>query len=407
MFKKTGLLTGAISLSFVLAACGGGNEEGGNENTDGGNAGGNDAVENNGGNEGGDGEAADVDPQEWRFVVEETQGQVQYVYAQEFADLVSEKSDGALTIDVYEFGALGSEVDQVEQLTDGTVEFAIISPGFTGTLVPEGNIFALQFLFGDDQRTNQDILNESEAINDMLASRYEEQGIMPLSFWTEGAMQWTSNDVQLTSPEDFEGFQMRTQESPLILESYEAYGANPTAMSWGELYTGLQQGQVDGQENPIFFIADANFNEVQDYMTISNHNMYVTMTTVNPEFYEGLGDAERSIIDEAVEEMRDRGFDIQEEQNNDFLSDIEDDSENPTEIYELTEEERDAFRELAMPVRDFYRENGGDMAGEILDQLEQDIEDMSGESTEPEGDAEENGGEENMEEDAGNEEDAE
>ncbi|SDO42955.1 DctP family TRAP transporter solute-binding subunit [Alkalicoccus daliensis] len=384
MLKKTGLLTGALSLGLVLAACGNdGNNEGNNGAADdGANNTANDTNTNNADNgedaEGNTGETVDVDPQEWRFVVEETQGQVQYVYAQEFADLVSEKSDGALTIDVYEFGALGSEVDQVEQLTDGVVEFAIISPGFTGTLVPEGNIFALQFLFTDDQQMNQDILNESEAINEHLAPLYEEQGIMPLSFWTEGAMQWTGNS-ELRTPDDFDGFQMRTQESPLILESYSAYGANPTAMSWGELYTGLQQGAVDGQENPIFFIADANFNEVQDHMTISNHNMYVTMTTANPDFYNGLDDDTRGIIDEAIEEMRERGFEIQEEQNNDFLSQIEDDDENPTEIYELSEEERDAFRELALPVRDYYRENGGDQAAEILDMLEQEIEDASGE----------------------------
>ncbi|TVP87073.1 MAG: DctP family TRAP transporter solute-binding subunit [Alkalicoccus sp.] len=365
MFKKTGLLTGALSLSFVLAACG--NDDG----ADNGNA--------DTGNNGGDGEAAgDIEPQEWRFVVEETEGQVQYEYAQEFADLVDEKSDGALDIDVYEFGALGSEVDQVEQLTQGIVEFAIISPGFTGTLVPEGNIFALQFLFTDDQETNQEILNESEAINEQLVPLYEEQGILPLSFWTEGAMQWTGNSP-LQTPDDFQGFQMRTQESPLILESYEAYGADPTAMSWGELYTGLQQGAVDGQENPIFFIADANFNEVQDYMTISNHNMYVTMTTVNPDFYNGLDENVQQIIDEATEEMRERGFEIQEEQNNEFLAQIEDDEDNPTEITELSEEERDAFRELALPVRDYFRENGGDQASEILDTLEQEIEDMSGE----------------------------
>jgi tripartite ATP-independent transporter DctP family solute receptor len=376
MFKKTGLLTGALTLGLVLTACGG--NDGGNNGGNGGdntNEAGNNA--DAGAENDSEGEAVDVEPQEWRFVVEETQGQVQYVYAQEFADLVSEKSDGALEIDVYEFGALGSEVDQVEQLTGGVVEFAIISPGFTGTLVPEGNIFALQFLFTDDQELNQEILNDSEAINEHLAAKYEEQGIMPLSFWTEGAMQWTGNS-ELRSPEDFEGFQMRTQESPLILESYEAYGANPTAMSWGELYTGLQQGAVEGQENPIFFIADANFNEVQDHMTISNHNMYVTMTTVNPDFYEGLDEATQGIIDESIEEMRQRGFDIQQEQNDEFLSQIEDDDENPTEIYELSEDERDAFRELALPVRDYYRENGGDDAEMILDMLEEEIEEAGG-----------------------------
>lgn len=366
MIKKKGLLASVMSLGLVLAACGGDNNENGN------NAGGDNDPDGNGNNGG-----EQVEAQEWRFVTEETEGQVQMVYAEEFAELVNEKSDGQITIDVYGFGELGSEVDQVEQLQQGIVEFAIISPGFTGTLVPEGNIFALQFLFDDDQELNQQVLNESEAINTHLAEKYEEQGIMPLSFWTEGAMQWTGNSP-LQTPDDFQGFQMRTQESPLILRSYEAYGANPTAMSWGELYTGLQQGAVEGQENPLFFIEDANFHEVQDYLTISNHNMYVTMTTVNPDFYEGLDEATQNIVDEAIEEMRDRGFDIQQEQNDAALELIEEATDTPTEVIELTEEERDEFRELAGEARDYFRENGGDDAEMILDMLIDEIEEAQG-----------------------------
>ncbi|UCZ52528.1 DctP family TRAP transporter solute-binding subunit [Bacillus shivajii] len=364
MFKKKGLLASVLSLGLVLAACGGDEDAGTDEN--GGDATGGDT-------NGGDEETTEIEAQEWRFLTEETEGQVQMVYAEEFADIVHEKSDGQITIDVYGFGELGSEVDAVENLANGVIEFAIISPGFTGTLVPEGNIFALQFLFPDDLEVSQQILNESEAINTTLRERYEEHNILPLAFWTEGAMQWTGS-TPLHNPDDFNGFQMRTQESPLILESYEAYGANPTAMSWGELYTGLQQGAVDGQENPLFFIEDANFNEVQDHLTISNHNMYVTMTTVNPDFYNGLDDATKAIIDEAVEEMRDRAFEIQEEQNGAALDLIEQATDTPTEVYELSEEEREQFRELAVDVRDFYRENGGDYAEEILDQLLEDIE---------------------------------
>ncbi|MGJ9386027.1 DctP family TRAP transporter solute-binding subunit [Salipaludibacillus sp. CF4.18] len=375
MLKKKGLLASMLSFGLVLAACGGNDEtennggtnEAANEGTNNG-----EAVENNGGNE----EAVEVEAQEWRFVTEETEGQVQNVYAEEFAELVSEKSGGQISIDVYGFGELGSEVDQVEQLSTGVVEFAIISPGFTGTLVPEGNIFALQFLFDDDQELNQQVMNESEAINDHLAGKYVEQGIMPLAFWTEGAMQWTGSSA-LQSPDDFDGFQMRTQESPLILESYEAYDANPTAMSWGELYTGLQQGAVEGQENPLFFIEDANFHEVQDHLTISNHNMYVTMTTVNPDFYDGLDDATKTIVDESIEEMKSRSFEIQAEQNDAALGLIEEATDTPTEVYELSEEERDAFRELAVPVRDSYRDESED-AGMILDMLQDEIEAAQG-----------------------------
>ncbi|GAA0467041.1 DctP family TRAP transporter solute-binding subunit [Alkalibacillus silvisoli] len=327
------------------------------------------------GDTGGDGEGAegDFESQQWRFVTEEVEGQVQYVYAEEFADRMYEKTDGAVEIDVYEFGGLGSETDQVDQLMQGTVEMAIMSPGFTGDMVDEGQLFALHFLFPDDIATTQDILNNSEALNTDLRERYEEHNISPLAFWTEGAMQWTSNDHPLTSPDEFENFQMRVQTSPLIMESYEAYGANPQDMSWGELYTALDRGTVDGQENPIFFIGDASFHEVQDYLTLASHNNYVAMTTVNTEWYEGLDDDLRALVDETTEELQDWVFEEQDRQNEEFLTAIEEDTDNPTEIVELTEEERDVFREIAMDVREFYRNEVSGVGGEILDKLEEEI----------------------------------
>ncbi|MDE5415357.1 DctP family TRAP transporter solute-binding subunit [Alkalihalobacterium chitinilyticum] len=341
--KKVMLLTLAIMVSMILAACG---------------------------SEGASGEGT----YNWTFVTEEMEGQVQYEYAREFADRLHEKSDGDINIEVFEFGGLGDEVNQVEQLQSGIVEFAIVSPGFTGTMVDEGQLFALQFLFTDDMELNQHILDTSEALNVHLANKYEQHNIKPLAFWTEGAMQWTGNR-ELRTPEDFNGFKMRTQESPLIVRSYQAYGADPTPMSWGELYTSLDRGVVDGQENPIFFIEDASFHEVQSHMTISRHNIYVAMTTVNPDFYNGLPEDIRNMIDETVEEMRPVGFELQAQLNEELLDSIIDSETHPTEVIELTEAERDAFRALAEPVREYFVNEVVDEDGKmILEMLQSEIE---------------------------------
>ncbi|WP_066172761.1 DctP family TRAP transporter solute-binding subunit [Bacillus marinisedimentorum] len=349
MFKKKSILVIAIMMvvSMVLAACGGGNAEEGNAE---------------GGSDG------EMESYNWRFVTEELDGQLQYEYAEEFAKRMKEKSDGKITIDVYEFGGLGSEVDQVEQLQNGAVQFAIMSPGFTGGMVKEGQLFALHFLFPDDLEKTQEILNTSEALNTDLTKKYEEHNITPLAYWTEGAMQWTS-DKPITKPEDFKNFKMRTQTSPLILESYKAYGANPTPMSWGELYTALDRGTVQGQENPIFFIEDASFHEVQDHMTISNHNNYVAMTTVNTDWFKGLPDDVKALVTETVDEMRDWTFDLQTEMNKEMLTKIKENEEHPTEIHELTEEQREAFREEAKSVRDFYINEVSTVDGAILEKL--------------------------------------
>lgn len=349
-----------LTLGLLLAACGN-NEKANSDSGDSGSDSGN-----------GDATSNEFETATWRFVTEEVQGQVQYVYAEEFAKRISEKTDGKITVEPYEYGGLGTETDQVAALQGGAVELAVMSPGFTGNMVMEGQIFALHFLFPDSVEKTQEILNTSEALNVDLVKQYETHGITPLAFWTEGAMAWTSNDG-LRAPADFKGFNMRIQESPLMQESYKAYGASPQALPWGELYTALDRGTVDGQENPVFFIYDAAFHEVQDTVTLSNHNNYVAMTTVNTDWYNSQPENVQKLISETVDEMQDWVYDEQNRQNAEYLEEMKNDTDNPTEIIELTEEQREEFRKLALPIRDYYRENISTVDGAILDKLEEEI----------------------------------
>ncbi|MGM8214928.1 TRAP transporter substrate-binding protein DctP [Bacillaceae bacterium W0354] len=316
---------------------------------------------------------AEFEEQEWLFVTEENKGQIQYEYAAEFGKRIAEKSGGKIEVIPYEFGGLGNEVDQVEQLRSGAVQLAIMSPGFTGNMVAEGQIFSLEFLLPDSVEKTVEILNTSEALNVDLRKRYEEHNITPLAYWSEGFTQWTSNQG-IREPADFENLKIRVQPSPLIMKTYEAYGANPQDMSWGELYTALETGVVDAQANPIFFIYDASFHEVQDTMTLSRHNNYVAMTTVNTSWYNSLDPAVKEIVDETVEEMRDWAYEEQKRLNTEFLEKMRNDTENPTEIIELTDEQRAAFKELALPIRDYYRNEVSTVNGEILDKLVKEIE---------------------------------
>ena len=131
----------------------------------------------------------------WRFVHEENNGSIQDVYVKEFAKKIEEKSNGKIDVEIYTVGQIGDATQQCELLQNGAVDFAIISPGNTGTIVPENQLFSLHFLFTDDMNTNTKILNESEALNIDLTNEYLDNNIKVLSLketrrqsalWTSG-----------------------------------------------------------------------------------------------------------------------------------------------------------------------------------------------------------------------------
>lgn len=319
----------------------------------------------------GSGEASGQETYTWRMAHEEYTGDMQDVYCKEFAEKLNEKSDGRINLQIYGVGQIGDAMQQCELLQNNGLEFAMISPGNTGTIVPENQLFSLHFLFPNDLKKTQEILNSSKALNEKLSAKYLEKNIQVLSYWTEGAMQWTSNKP-LHSPDDFKGLKIRTMQSPVIVAAYEAYGANPTPMSYTEVYSGLQLNMIEGQENPISAIYSSKFYEVQDYLTEANSNVYVTCTCVNPTFFNGLPEDIQQIILETVEEMNPRAYEIQDELNGGALDKIT--AASDIKVEKLTEEEREAFVEPAQKAYDVYKDLVGEDGAAILDELIAEIE---------------------------------
>ncbi|MEW9667451.1 DctP family TRAP transporter solute-binding subunit [Ammoniphilus sp. 3BR4] len=305
-----------------------------------------------------------------RLVHEEIPGSVQDQYAQKFKEVLEEKSNGKFKVEVYPVGQLGDATQQAELLQNGGVEFAITSPGTTGTLVPENQLFSLHFLFSEDMELNKKILNESKALNEELNKIYEEKNIKVLSYWTEGFMDWTSSKP-LDTPEGFKGFKMRTMASPMIVSAYEAYGASPTPVPYMEVYSGLQLKMIEGQENPMFAIEEMKFYEVQKYLTLSHHCLYVTSTAVNPDFFNSLPAEEQQLVLDTVEELKDYSFEIQDKLNSERLEKIK--AASDIEIVTLTDEQRAAFKEASKSARAKFVELAGERGDTILTQLEEEI----------------------------------
>ncbi|AOT68703.1 TRAP transporter substrate-binding protein [Geosporobacter ferrireducens] len=306
----------------------------------------------------------------WRFAHEEIDGSVQDLYVKKFKEVIEKKSNGRVNIEIYPVGQIGDATQQCELLQNGGIEFGIISPGNTGTIVAENQLFSLHFLFTDDMDKNAEIFKTSTALNELLSNKYLEKDIKVLAYWTEGAMQWTSGKA-VNTPDKWKGFKMRTMPSPMIVAAYQAYGANPTPVPYMEVYSGLQLNMIEGQENPLFAIEEMKFYEVQKYLTLASSNLYVTTTAVNPDFFNGLPKDMQDMIMETVDEIRDYSFDVQADLNGNALDKIREKSN--IEIVELTTAEREAFREASKAAYDKYVSMVGAAGKEILEKLIEEV----------------------------------
>ncbi|TDT43352.1 TRAP-type C4-dicarboxylate transport system substrate-binding protein [Halospina denitrificans] len=309
--------------------------------------------------------AAEREPDTWRFALEEVEGSVQDAYAKEFKRRIEEKTDGGVTVEVYPYGTLGTSSQLTELMQNGAVELAFASPGHLADAIPEVGIFTLHFILSQDPDVNREVLSSPQTY-DLFQPLYEEQDLQLLDIVQEGWMVWSA-DKPLRSPEDFEDFKIRTMTSPILVESYKAYGADPTPTPYSEVYSGLQLGQIDGQVNPIFAIEEMSFYEEQDVLTSARHAQFISTFAAGNDWFEGLSDERQELILEVRDNMVPWIDEKQREYNEERLQKILD--AGGTEFVELNEDERDVFREASKNVRQIYLEQAGEKGEEILNSL--------------------------------------
>ncbi len=303
----------------------------------------------------------------WRFAIEETSGSVQDAYAQRFKKLVEERTGGAVRVVVYTYGALGTSDHILEQVHNGTLDLAMSSPGHLGKLIPEVQAFLLHFVLSDDENVNRCALSDQK-LHDTLDALYAEKGLRFLSVFSEGWMVWTTQKP-VRKPGDFAGMKFRVMTSPLLIAAYQAYGAYPTPLSYGEVYSALQLHMIDGQVNPIFAIQEMSFYEVADWLIFANHAPFVTTVAGSPEFFARLSGDRRRMVEEIIAELGSYVDGVQRRLNAERLDLIRE--KKPTiHVLRLVEKERDRFRVAAAPVRDIYSKLAGPRGVQLLATIE-------------------------------------
>src|SRR6056297_970195 len=229
----------------------------------------------------------------WRYAFEEAIDEVQGVFAQKFKEEVEANTDH--TVQLFPYGTLGESADTMEQAQSGILQFVDQSPGFTGSLIPEAQVFFVPYLLPQDTDALKRFFENSEAINGMFPELYAEQGLELLVMFPEGEVVMTTQEP-VSGPDDLNEVKFRVMTNPLLVESYKAFGATPTPLPWGEVYGALQTGIIQGQENPMFFIESTKMYEVTEVITCAGHNNFTTAVMANQTFYDGLSDEEQQVV---------------------------------------------------------------------------------------------------------------
>ncbi|MFH1805063.1 MAG: TRAP transporter substrate-binding protein DctP [Pseudomonadota bacterium] len=302
--------------------------------------------------------------EEWKFAHEESPGDVQDIYAQEFKRLVEEKTDGDVTVTIYTYGQLGTENDITELTASGAVQFSNASPGHLGTFVPEIQVFGVPYLLSQDPEVNKKVLSSSPTIYEKIGPDFENQGLKLYTMYPEGEMVWTTKKPVM-EPADFSGVKFRVMTSPILIESYKSFGANPTALPWGEVYSGLQTSVIDAQVNPIFFIESAKFYEVTDYLIYAGQQEYTTTVVSNADFYNGLSDEHKALLADVKSELDDFIFEAQAKANSEALERIQA-AKPDIEVIRLSDEQRAKFAEASSGIGDKLVEMVGGDTAEVL-----------------------------------------
>ncbi|MEN9775049.1 MAG: hypothetical protein RL322_2119 [Pseudomonadota bacterium] len=214
-----------------------------------------------------------------------------------FKDEVEKASKGALQVDVFPAMQLGGATENTDQIRSGTIFAAITSVAYFTRVVPEYEAVSLPFLFKSREQAFKVI---DGPVGKLLDDRMAAKGFKSLGYGELGFRHATSNSKPLTRLADFKGMKIRLQPNEVHLETFRAVGANPVAMDVKELYSALQQGVLDGQENPYNIIFTRKFNEVQKYLSDTGHFFDFVNAAANKRAYDRLSPEHQTIVANAM-----------------------------------------------------------------------------------------------------------
>ena len=214
--------------------------------------------------------------------------------ANKFAELVKQRSQGRIEVKVYPDGQLGKgERELLEAIQQGTLDIYVGSTAPLSGFSPSMGILDIPFLFRDYAHADK-VLDGPIGLS--LLKELEKANLKGLAFWENGFRNLTNSKLAVKTPDDAKGLKIRTQENKIHLTAWKAAGVNPVPMAWGEVYGALQQKTIDGQENPVAVIHSAKLNEVQKYLSMTQHVYSPAVLIVSAKKWQAIPPADQEML---------------------------------------------------------------------------------------------------------------
>ncbi|MBT2785358.1 MULTISPECIES: TRAP transporter substrate-binding protein [unclassified Halomonas] len=289
----------------------------------------------------------------------------QFLSSKYFGEILEQRTDGRIKVNVFPNSQLGDDVQMLEMLQTGTLDMTYPSSSATTGYVEELAAFDLPFLL--PSREAAVAVMQSDVAQGMLDA-FEGTGLKALAFSENGYRQLSNSARPVASPDDVagldvRGLSVRTMENPVHLAIWEALGANPTPMAFGELFSAMEQGVVDGQENPWSTILTSNFNEVQDYGTETRHVYTPFIMMLSERTWDRMAPEYQALVQEAARQSAEYEIQLSAEYDDWSRDQL---AERGMDITRLDEEQLAAFQDAVQPVYEEWAPRiGEDLIAEI------------------------------------------
>ena len=291
-----------------------------------------------------------------RFATQNPKGHPITLGMERFAEIVAAKSGGKLKINLFPGGVLGGDAQNVSALQGGTIDMVVLNAGILASQVKDFEVFDFPFMFASPQ--------EADAVVDgpfgrMMFDKLGAKGIQGIAYWELGFRQITNSRRPITKVDDIAGLKLRVIPNAINVDWVNALGANPTPMAFPEVYPGLEQKAIDGQENPLTVINANKFYEVQKHVALTNHQYNPQAVIVSKKLWDVLGEAEKKVLVDAALEAGSYQRKTSREMMGSALDNMK---KNGMQVTEFSPAEQAKLRDKLRPVIDRH---GGAIADTV------------------------------------------